>query len=93
MKRKKNQNGEASACSDGEQPHAVSPVTTVRAGTKRSRFTKHQSDADYWQSRADRTKLQANRFRHHTRDHLMKVAAGYEQLAQNARGIGDKPDL
>ena len=61
-------------------------MTTVTAKTKRS----HQDDADYWQSRANRTKRQASGFHGHTREHLMKLAAGYEQLAQNARNIGEE---
>lgn len=45
----------------------------------------HVSDADYWRERATRAK----RLTHHhddraTRDHLMKIAAGYEELAERA---------
>jgi hypothetical protein len=46
----------------------------------------HDVDAAYWQSRADRTKLQARRYRDPAvRDHLMKIAGGYEELARRTR--------
>jgi hypothetical protein len=67
----------------------VFQMTIAKVETRHS----HQDDADYWQSRADRTKRQANQFHGHTREHLMKLAAGYEQLARNARNIGGVTDL
>lgn len=42
-------------------------------------------DGDYWKSRAERTRQQARRYRSEgVRDHLLKIAAGYEELARRA---------
>ncbi|QOZ33667.1 hypothetical protein XH92_20020 [Bradyrhizobium sp. CCBAU 53421] len=56
---------------------------------KKPRARKPQDDASYWASRAERTKRQAARHQDQaTRDHFMKIAAGYEALARSARSVG-----
>lgn len=51
-----------------------------------------QDDATYWESRAERTRRQAGRYQDKaTRDHFMKIAAGYEALAGWARSVGRGP--
>ncbi|GAB6996207.1 MAG: hypothetical protein CFE30_17795 [Bradyrhizobium sp. PARBB1] len=48
-----------------------------------------QDDAAYWESRAERTRRQAGRYQDQaTREHFMKIAAGYEALAASARSVG-----
>ncbi|MHC2465240.1 hypothetical protein ACVIHD_004252 [Bradyrhizobium embrapense] len=60
---------------------------------KKPRARKLQDDASYWASRAERTKRQAARHPDQaTRDHFMKIAAGYEALARLARSVGRDPD-
>lgn len=52
-----------------------------------------QDDATYWESRADRTRRQAGRYQDQaTREHFMKIAAGYEALAASARSVGQGPE-
>jgi hypothetical protein len=42
-------------------------------------------NGDYWRSRAERTRQQAQRYRSEAvRDHLLKIAMGYEELAKRA---------
>src|ERR1700743_1967302 len=42
-------------------------------------------NGDYWKSRAERTRQQAQRYRSEAvRDHLLKIARGYEELAKRA---------
>jgi hypothetical protein len=42
-------------------------------------------NGDYWKSRAERTRQQAQRYRSEAvRDHLLKIAMGYEELAKRA---------
>ncbi|HVX77975.1 MAG TPA: hypothetical protein VHB49_17710 [Bradyrhizobium sp.] len=42
-------------------------------------------NGDYWKSRAERTRQQARRYRSEgVRDHLLKIAAGYDELAKRA---------
>lgn len=54
------------------------------------RQRKRQDDVDYWQSRAERTRRQASRYRDQAiRDPFMKIAAGYDELARSARNVRD----
>jgi hypothetical protein len=49
---------------------------------------KQASDADYWRDRAKKAKRQAQSYQDRdTRDHLMKIVAGYEELAERAEGV------
>jgi hypothetical protein len=42
-------------------------------------------NGDYWKSRAERTRHQAQRYRSEAvRDHLLKIAMGYDELAKRA---------
>jgi hypothetical protein len=42
-------------------------------------------DAEYWQSRAERTRNQSRRYKQSAvRDHFAKIAAGYDELASRA---------
>jgi hypothetical protein len=42
-------------------------------------------NGDYWKARAERTRQQARRYRSEAvRDHLLKIAMGYEELAKRA---------
>lgn len=60
---------------------------------KKPRAGKPQDDASYWESRAERTKRLAARHQDPaTRDHFMKIAAGYEALARSARSVGQDQD-
>lgn len=50
------------------------PVTSLR-----------DQNGDYWKSRAERTRQQARQHRNEGfRDHLLKIAAGYDELAKRA---------
>ena len=43
-------------------------------------------DAEYWQSRAERTRNESRRYKQNAvRDHFLKIAAGYDELARRAR--------
>jgi hypothetical protein len=47
--------------------------------------TPRVQDGSYWKSRADRTRQQARRYRSEgLRDHLLKIAAGYDELAKRS---------
>jgi hypothetical protein len=47
--------------------------------------TPRVQDGSYWKSRADRTRQQARRYRSEgLRDHLLKIAAGYDELAERS---------
>ena len=42
-------------------------------------------DGDYWKERAERARRMASRHdQQHIRDHFMKIADGYDQLAERA---------
>jgi hypothetical protein len=46
-------------------------------------------DAEYWQSRAERPRNQSRRYKQPAvRDHFVKIAAGYDELARRAREPG-----
>jgi hypothetical protein len=52
---------------------------------------KPTGDAEYWQSRVGPTKNELRRYKQNSvRDHFMKIAAGYDELAQRAREFGIK---
>ena len=75
------------------QPPRQAAKSTVEVAQKKPRAGKPQDDASYWASRAERTKRQAARHQDQaTRDHFMKIAAGYEALACSARSVGRGPD-
>lgn len=45
-------------------------------------------DGDYWKQRAERARRMARRYdQQHIRDHFMKIAAGYDQLAERAYDV------
>jgi hypothetical protein len=49
------------------------------------------ADADYWESRAEKTRRQAGQYQNQAiRDHFMRIAAGYEELARMARAFMEK---
>ncbi|UGA44620.1 hypothetical protein HU230_0000855 [Bradyrhizobium quebecense] len=75
------------------QPPRQAAKNAVDVAQKKPRAGKPQDDASYWTSRAERTKRQAARHQDQaTRDHFMKIAAGYEALARSARSVGRDPD-
>ena len=75
------------------QPPRQATKNAVEVAQKKPRAGKPQDDASYWASRAERTKRQAARHQDQaTRDHVMKIAAGYEALARSARSVGRDPD-
>ena len=43
--------------------------------------------AEYWQSRAERTRNQSRRYKQPARHHFAKIAAGYDELARRAREL------
>ena len=50
-------------------------------------------DADYWESRAERTRRLAGGYHDRAiRDHFMKIAAGYEELARSTRAVRVDPE-
>lgn len=59
------------------------------------RSENRQNDAEYWASRAERTRRQASRYQDLAiQDHFMKIAAGYDALAQQARSVrGDADEI
>lgn len=56
--------------------------------------TPHVQDGDYWKSRAERTRQQARRYRSEgVRDHLLKIAAGYDELAERVYAAQQTPEM
>jgi hypothetical protein len=50
-------------------------------------------DAEYWQSRAERTRTRSRRYKQPAvRDHFGKIAAGYEELARRAHEVTIETD-
>jgi hypothetical protein len=72
---------------------AESALHAAGAERDRSPVGKPQDDVNYWQSRAERTRRQAGRYRDPAvRDHFMKIAAGYDELARSARSVREGPE-
>jgi hypothetical protein len=60
---------------------------SARTGRGEPADTRHE-DAEYWQSRAERTRSQSQRYKQAAvRDHFGKIAAGYDELARRAREL------
>ena len=71
------------------QSSGKSPEDAAGAVRKKSSVRRQQDDATYWESRAERTRRQAGRYQDQaTREHFLKIAAGYEALAASARSVG-----
>jgi hypothetical protein len=74
------------AAKEGAPARAKRAVSDQSTNVSSPVSRKHGEDAAYWQSRAERTKAQALKHRNPAvRDHLMEIAAGYEELARRAR--------
>jgi hypothetical protein len=55
---------------------------------RRARGRADESDYDYWKSRAQRScRLAARQDSEHLRNHYLKIAAGYEELARMAMEV------
>jgi hypothetical protein len=74
------------------KPHKASAKKSVAARPKRDEpAVARHDDADYWQSRAERTRKQSQRYKQPAvRQHFAKIAAGYDALARRARAILDR---
>ncbi len=60
---------------------------SARTGRVERTDTRHE-DAEYWQSRAERTRSQSRRYKQPAvRDHFVKIAAGYDELARRTREL------
>jgi hypothetical protein len=77
LKCRSNDAGRMTGPARGEpaRPEGGSEITERRGG-----------DAEYWQARAERARKQSRRYKEPAvRDHFVKIAAGYDELARCAR--------
>jgi hypothetical protein len=64
----------------------------ARPGGPEPTEARHE-DAEYWQSRAARTRNQSHRYKQTAiRDHFAEIAAGYDELARRAREMENEAD-
>lgn len=60
---------------------------SARSGRGEPTDTRHE-DAEYWQSRAERTRSQSRRYKQPAVcDHFGKIAAGYDEFARRPREL------
>ena len=60
---------------------------SARSDRAESTDSRHE-DAEYWRSRAERTRNQSRRYKQPAvRDHFAEIAAGYDQLARRAEEL------
>ena len=65
-------------------PAKGQPAPSRRVGAPNKTPT---GDAEYWQFRAERTRSEARRYKQDgIRDHFIKIAAGYYELARRDEG-------